>query len=244
MAKVISASLLLFLSSQASASVPSYDAKVSQAVATIVKTTPEGSQQRFDTIVVEAARIVGEMAWEDPDFTSSCGLNWDCYSFWTERTEYLLTEQAQIEDARKARCDQAKREYSTNNCGARDLNPPLNDYDVRFSFVPISSYTQYNYFRPIIREFHTQIFNDATGNTINNFASVLTQLRAACDANANIALLCKVDADNYFGQAFGGGLQSFLNAPGGQDAKYNLFGRVCNDIRERHSADQCGAWPT
>jgi hypothetical protein len=149
------------------------------------------------------------------------------------------------EQARKARCEQAKTEYTSNNCSSRDLNPPAHDSAIRFSIVPISSQAQYNYFRPIIREFHTQIFNDASGNAINNFSSVLTQLRDACDANNTVlAGICKIDANSYFGQPFfGGGLQNFLDSAAGTDAKPNVKGSVCQEIRARHAADQCGAWP-
>lgn len=240
MAKIISASLLLFLSSLASAS--SYDTMFSQAVVLIVQTTSHGSPAQFDLILVEATRITDVMAQENSDFTSSCGLHPDCYTFWIDNTRDNLMLAANADDAaRQARCDTAIREYSGKDCGTRDLSAPSNDFDIRFSIVPVSSYSVYNYFRPIIREFHIQIFNDPTGNAINNFSSVLTQLRASCDANANIASLCKIDANSFFGQAFGGGLQSFLDSPAGKDAAKNRYGSACNAIRERMNADRCSA---
>lgn len=243
MAKIISASLLLFLSSPASAS--SYDTMVSQSVILIVQTTSQNSQARLDVIEVEARRITDDMAWENSDFTTSCGIQADCFTFWLDHTRDALTAGTAADDAaRQARCDSARSDYSGKDCGARDLSAPSNDYNIRFSINPISSHLDYNYFRPILRDFHTQIFNDSTGNAINNFSSVLTQLRAACDANANIATLCKIDADIFFGQTFGGGLQNFLDSAAGKDASRNRYGSACNAARERMYADQCGAWPT
>lgn len=144
------------------------------------------------------------------------------------------------EQERKARCEQAKTDYSSNNCSSRDFNPPANDFTMRFT-----AQAQHAFFRPIVRDFHTQIFNGAT--SINNFSSVLTQLRGACDGNyTNIfnRNVCRNDADMYFDQQFGGGLQSFLDSPAGADAKPNVNGSACQAIRARHDADQCGAWPS
>ena len=240
MAKIISASLLLFLSSLASAA--SYDTMFGQAVILIVQTTFPDTLQRIQTIEVQAGRITDVMAQENSDFTSSCGLHPDCYLFWLDNTRDFLIAATNAEDgARRARCDELSREASGKDCDARDTRAPLNDYDIRFSILPVSSYFSYDYFRPIIREFHTQIFNDPTGNAINSYSTALTQLRAACEANAALAPLCKFDADMYFGQSFGGGLQNFLDSPAGKDAARNRYGSACNAIRERMLAERCSA---
>jgi hypothetical protein len=241
--KIISAIFLLFFSSLVSASVPNNQAKIAQAAVSISQTTTPASVPRVESIEFTAARIVSEWAQEDPDFSTSCGIQADCYTFWTMQFEMQLTAEVAAEDARQARCSQARTEYSTKDCGARDFNPPPHDFAVRFS-----AQVQHVFFRPILRDFHTQIFNDATGSSINNFSSVLTQLRQACDNNITIVLdrnFCRLDANNYFGQGLlGGGLQDFLNSPAGNDARPNLYGSTCNAIRERLNADQCGAWPT
>jgi hypothetical protein len=130
----------------------------------------------------------------------------------------------------------------SNNCSASDFNSPSNDFDMRYT--PINGY---DFWRPILREFHTQIFNGVT--SINNFSGVLSQLRAACESNTVTPLgasSCKLDVNDYFGQGLlsGGGLQNFMDSRAGRDAKPNVNGKVCQDIRARHSADQCGAWPT
>lgn len=243
MAKIISASLLLFLSSLASAS--SYDTMFSQAVVLIVQTTSHSSPAQFDLILVEATRITDVMAQENSDFTSSCGLHPDCYTFWIDNTRDNLTLAVNADDAaRRARCDSAMREYSGKDCGARDLSAPPHDFAMRYSIGAVTT-GQYDFFRPIIREFHTQIFNDVTGNNINNFSSVLTQVRATCDGNLVSSfdrIACKIVADNYFGQVFGSGLQGFLDSPAGKDAARNRYGSACNAIRERMYADQCGSW--
>jgi hypothetical protein len=242
--EIISAIFLLFFSSLAGASVPNNQAKIAQAAVSISQTTAPATQPRRDSIGVTATNIVNEWAQEDPDFTTSCGIQADCYSFWLIQFELELTAQVEAQDAilemqRQNRCSDAATSFAARNCGTRDLFPPAHDFAIRYSAL-----TQHNFFRPIIRDFQTQIFNDATGNSINNFSSALTQMRAACEVNLTLNLdrfFCRNDADIYFGQQLlgGGGLQNFLNSPAATDATPSLYGNACNAIRARQAADRC-----
>jgi hypothetical protein len=239
---VASTSLLLILSNPANASGTNYEAAVSKAAVFIAQTTSVGTTERIDTVYVTATRIVEDMSLGDPDFNSTCGLNPDCYVFWMDSISNMLAQAIQLEDDKKARCDQARSEYAFNKCENADYNPPKDDSDIRFN-MGLTGVPNYDFFRPILREFHTRIWNDETGNEINNYSAVLTAILGACDSrslNEILAIPCKLDAWTFFGQlGFSGGVESFKNSPAGIDASRNLNGKLCVAIRVRLNADQC-----
>ena len=216
---------------------------IQQGAAVFLQTTTLSAPNAMDTIYVIAGRIVEDMRDESTDFSSSCGLQTDCFSFWLENTTNALRDEIQ-EEERKTRCATIKAEIAAKNCPARRVNNrPSHDFDINFTF-PASSIVNTNFLRPLVRDFQQALWDDVTGNRWFNYSELLTTMKGACSTDATVlatlsVAICKLTVDQYFGQLFGSGYEGWSNSAAATDANANRFGQACTTLSQRHAADQC-----
>jgi len=194
----------------------------------------------YDQINVTARRIVQDLeAGDSEQFTSSCGLRWDCYEFWVDQMVAALTSAVsdlQQDRNRRNRCAKAKTDWEEKSCSATRPNRPAHDYDINFSFSASFSFDR---LRPAVREFQQALYDDLSDNAWPNFNQYWLKVRSVC-ATFPVPMVCQVAVDDYFNQFLGrGGYAAFEQSNAASDARSSRNGQVCRNIAAAKAADSC-----
>lgn len=244
-ATIVLAVILMGWTSSAMASGTSYEAMVNQAAGQIAQSTAMDTPQRIEQIQIQARNIVNQMA-GDEDFTSSCGMYWDCDQFWMDQISNMIAQALQsAEQERLARCAAVKAEWAEKDCSARRHTRPNDDFSINFNFP--SLIFDYNFLRPGVRAFHQALWDDLSGDTWSNFLTFGTRMKELCSQNIYgleairtvLVAQCTLSVDHYFGQIGGAGFAGYSNSQAASDASSSRFGQACRNIAQRSAADSC-----
>jgi hypothetical protein len=149
--------------------------------------------------------------------------------------------------ARQERCRQTQNALDSKRCLEKDSSAPATDDSVRFNIGTFLG-LNFNPMRPIIREWHTTMFNAPNDSVWYNYQSTIDSLNAKCAEGpgsypvVGLALrqVCVGYVQSYFGQlGFNPGLAEYSDSSAARDAFPMREGQICVNLAAQKAVDKC-----